>query len=251
MTWTLPPADLQTFRRNPLRAVIWQLRFAPILKVNLGVPEFQDQVRGRFPGYQESSGIHLELAGGAPRQREVRQHRFLAKGEPSILTLEDMSVSLEYGDHRAREVLLSDAELVCRALSSAYRSVAPQRLGVRYVNTIDLDTVASALGRSLTWQDVLTPEFVRFPTGLADEPRTRFASEITSPLPPGEMTVRMGLLPDGAGAHLEYRLDVDRFVVEDFELADVHDLLIRFVDDIYRVFRAAAGSALLEWMNAP
>jgi hypothetical protein len=64
------------------------------------------------------------------------------------------------------------------------------------------------------------------------------------------MTVRMGLLPRADGAGLHYRLDVDRFVVEDFVFADVQSLLARFVDDIYRVFRAAAGDALLEWMDA-
>lgn len=251
MTWKLPEAELRVFRRNTLEAVICQLRFAPILKVHDNVAEFQDRVRERFPGYQESEGILLELAGGVPRQRQVRQHRFLAKGEHCVVVLGDTSVSLEYRLHRERDVLLRDVALVCEALAAAYRSVTPARLGLRYVNAIDLDRIREGLGRSVEWEDVITPEFLRLPTGLSDREASRFASEITSSIEPGQMTVRLALLPRAGASALHYRLDVDRFVEEDLRFDDVPQRLARFVEDIYRVFRAAAGGALLEWMDAP
>lgn len=47
-----------------------------------------------------------------------------------------------------------------------------------------------------------------------------------------------------------FRLDVDRYTEEDLSIADVDGLLGGFVDDIYNVFRAAAGPALIEWMEA-
>lgn len=250
MTWTLPDAAHKVFERNPLDAVICQLRFDPILKVHDHVPDFQDAIRSRFPGYQESEGILLELTEGPPRQRTVRQHRFRAKREPTIALLGDAAVSLEYRDHRDRDTLQSDAHLVSSALESVFRNVSPQRLGLRYVNRIDLTRIIKDLGRAVDWADVIRKDFIALPTGLANLTDSRFASELTSPLGPGEMTVRMGLLPLPGGSPIGFRLDVDRFTEEDLAIADVDGLLSCFVDDIYNLFRAAAGPALIDWMEA-
>lgn len=250
MTWQLPDAEHKIFERNPLDAVICQLRFDTILKVHDRVPDFQDAIRSRFPGYQESEGIMFELTEGPPRQRMVRQHRFTAKREPTIALLGDQAVSLEYRDHQDRATLLRDARLVSSALETVYSNVSPQRLGLRYVNRIELRQIGDDLGREVSWSDVLTPDFIAVPTGLADLTGSRFASELTSPLSPGEMTVRMGLLPLPGRTDVGFRLDVDRYTEEDFSIADVDGLLGGFVDDIYKLFRAAAGPALIEWMEA-
>ncbi len=58
----LASAANQVFRR--LDAVICQFRFDPILKVHL-VPDFQEAIRSRFPGYQPGGGaVMLELTEG-------------------------------------------------------------------------------------------------------------------------------------------------------------------------------------------
>lgn len=250
VTWTLPTTEHQTFDRNPLVAVICQLRFDPILKVHEGVPDLQDKIRARFPGYQEAEGVFIELTDGLPRQRAVRQHRFTTKGERTVALLADQAIALEYRDHLDREVLLNDAQLVFGALEQVYRSVSPQRLGLRYVNAIDLEAIRRDLGKEVTWRDVVTEGFIGIPTGLADHADTRFASETTSRLDPGQMTVRMGLLPQPDTSQLHFRLDVDRYTEEDLGVGDVEQLLRGFVDDIYNLFRAAAGTALIEWMEA-
>src|SRR5262249_19534373 len=119
MSWILPEHEARTFARNPLQAVICQLRFDPILKMEGRVADFQDRIRVRFPGYEEIDGqlvdINIPLRRVLPRA--VRQYRFLARKEPTAVELGDESVSLEYRKHRERKVLFEDASLVFGALS--------------------------------------------------------------------------------------------------------------------------------------
>lgn len=92
----------------------------------------------------------------------------MAKREPTIALLGDQAVSLEYRDHQDQATLLSDAQLVSSALQSVYQNVSPQRLGLRYVNRIDLSKIRKDLDRAVEWSDVLTPDFIAVPTGLAN-----------------------------------------------------------------------------------
>lgn len=246
--WQLPPSESKEYPQNPLEVVVCQISFEPILKVHAGVPEFQDRVRDRFPGYEEAEGIVFELRPTGPVQRSVLQHRFLAHEEPSVASLEPSSVTLEYAAHREREVTRRDARLVCDAMTSTYQRVATKRLGLRYVNRIDRDRIGERLGRAVEWSELLQPPYLRVPTDLADLESASFASEVTANCGRGRMTVRLGLLPT-PDRRLAYRLDIDRYVEEHFDLGDVDALLVQFAEDIYRLFRTAAGPTLLEWME--
>ena len=57
MSWRLPEHDLHTYPRNPLVAVVAQLRFDPILKIADRVADFQDRVRARFPKFEEQATL--------------------------------------------------------------------------------------------------------------------------------------------------------------------------------------------------
>jgi len=249
VSWKLPEVEQREFDRNPLVAVICQLRFDPILKVHDRVPDLQDAIRSRFPGYEESEGLLLEVNEGHPRQRTVREHRFTAKREPTAAVLGDQGVSLEYREYRSREQLLSDADLVFGALDDVFAPVSPRRLGLRCVNVLDRATLEEGLGRKLTWEDLVRSSFLTIPRELEGTEALRFASEVTSDISPGGMTVRYGLLPRPGGAGAQYRLDIDRYAEEDLSVRMANSLLSRFSEDVYRLFRAAAGEALLEWMG--
>ncbi len=248
MPWQLPPSEPKEYPQNPLEAVVCQISFEPILRVHAGVPEFQERVRGRFPGYEEVEGTVFELRPTGPVQRSVVQHRFLAHPEPAVASLDRNSITLEYAAHRHREVLQSDARLVCDAMQATYERVAAKRLGLRYVNLIDRERVAQRLGREVTWSELLQPPYLHVPTELADLESVSFASEVTASCDRGRMTVRLGFLPT-PDRGLAYRLDIDRYIEEHFDFGDVDALLVQFAEDIYRLFRTAAGSTLLEWME--
>jgi uncharacterized protein (TIGR04255 family) len=251
MPWTLPTQPHQRFERNPLAAVIAQLRFDPILKIATGVPDFQDKVRSRFPLYEERDVQVVEVAlpgMDGVRTRQVREHRFRARNEPTTVVLGDQSVALEYLAHQHRDVLFPDVALVTGALKSSFPDVSPTRFGLRYVNVVDRDRVEIDTGMATAWADLLNASFLQMPAGLADLESTRFVVEIASEMPVGAMTLRYGLLPSPDG-RVVFRLDVDRYREETFDVADVENTVQAFAEDVFQVFMAAAGERLLSWMR--
>lgn len=232
-----------------MTAVITQLRFDPILKIGTGVPDFQDEIRDRFPLYEERDVrvVDVDLAAGV-RARQSKEHRFMARKEPTTVVLGDRSVALEYRAHQHRDVLFPDVARVTAALTRTYKNVSPTRLGVRYVNAIDRDAIAAATGAATAWPDLVEASFLQMPGQLANLDGTRFAHEITSEMPTGTMTLRYAMIP-GPQDRLVFRLDIDRYREESFEVRDVENTVKGFVDDIFQVFMAAAGEALLTWMG--
>jgi uncharacterized protein (TIGR04255 family) len=253
--WTLPTHEVKPFERNALAVVIIQLRFHPILKIADAEPlaRFQDTVRPRFPGYEVIEGQSVEISPEGVRLRTEKAHRFPATTEPTVLSVNTSSLSIEYNAHKDRGVFLQDVRLALDALESVFAPVVPTRLGLRYVNVIRRDTIGTDLQRSVTWTDLLTPPFATPPGGAAElDDSTNFAVELSAPRPPGAMTLRYGVTPGSlASKDQHFRLDTDRFVDGSFTLKEVLPLLQRFSDDTFQVFMTAAGPALVDWMTRP
>ncbi len=252
MTWQLPEHEHRTFPRNPLDAVVCQLRFDPILKLQPRIQDFQEKIRERFPHYTEAEAeqVEIDFPAGRVQGRRVRIFTFSARQDRCAVVVGDASVALQYRDHRDRSALMDDAKLVFGAFQESFASVSPSRLGLRYVNVVDREAIRRDLGRAAEWSDLVTGGFLGIPAGLADLVATRFATEISSRMDAGMMTLRYGLIPLPARADLVFRLDIDRYREEALDVSLVPGVIAGFSDDIYRVFRAAAGPALLEWMEA-
>lgn len=251
MTWSLPDCEHRTFTRNPLEVVICQLRFDPVLKVHAGVADFQERVRHRFPRYEDRQGQLVEFAPTGLQSRAVRDHAFYSRTRPATIVLGDQSCSLEYRDHRDRNELLDDAELVFGALQDVFGGISAVRLGLRYVNRIDRDAIARDLGRTLGWQDLIAEQFLSLPGGTGELAEVRFATEITRAVASGgAMTARYGLLPIPDQSVPIFRLDVDRYTEQNVSVPRVPTMLGEFSNDIYRLFVTAIGKDLRIWMEA-
>jgi uncharacterized protein (TIGR04255 family) len=250
VSWILPKHEVKPFARNTLAAVIVQLRFHPILKIGERLSDFQEKVRPRFPGYDLTEVQLWEIGPNGPQVRQESAHRFHAVSEPVVVSLSNSSISLEYGAHKDRKVLLGDVSTVLEALVGVYAPISPVRLGLRYVNVVDRERISAELGgQSLSWDTLLQSPFASVPGGLAalDE-ATNFGAEVTSPCTRGNMTVRYALLREALTKTQQFRLDTDRYIEGGFVVAEVLDLLDRFSSDIFQVFMTAAGPALLDWM---
>lgn len=249
--WDLPQHSHETYTRNPLDTVVWQLRFHPILRIPEQVARFQETIRGRFPGFQEMEGqavdVQLQSAGPALNVRRQRGYVFRSHSESCILSLSRDSISLTEQQHRSRSEFLDDVQYSLDALIAIYAPIASTRIGLRYLNRVDRDVVSKELNSAVSWPDLVNDQFFRQPLVQPDDD-TRFYSEVTSPMEPGTMTLRYGLVSDGA-PNPRFRIDVDRSIENQVDLGTHASQLKTFADDIYSVFRAAAGDALLDWMS--
>jgi len=249
MTWTLPSQAHRVFERNPLVAVVVELRFHPILRIPSKIADYQDQVRATFPAFEQSNRQMVNL-GPAPVEIRLENFSSFAKADgSSVLTLSTSSLSLESRRHQHREQLMQDVKVGVDALVNVFGSVSPTRLGLRYVDVIDRDQIAIDLGRPTSWDLLLSQRFSSVPGGVADLEETLFACEVaSSALGGGAQTARYGLIKDADG-RAKFRLDVDRYQEGSFELNGVFPRLKAFADDIFAFFIAAAGPDLLTWMS--
>lgn len=249
MNWKLPPQDHRVFERNPLVAVIVELRYHPILKVPAKVADYQETVRARFPAFQQLQTQTINLGPGPVQVRPSETYCFAKPDESAMLSLSTASLSLESRKHARREQLLADVKLGLDALLRVYGELSMTRLGLRYVNLVDKERVSQDLGRPSSWQQLISSRYLAVPADLAELEGTLFACEVASGMPRGAQVVRYGLIKD-ADDRVKFRLDVDRYVDGPLEPGDVIQSLDTFADDIFAVFFASLGPDLIFWMDS-
>lgn len=251
MAWRIERAEHRVFRRNPLLAVVVDLRFHPILKLADQVADFQERVRATFPVFQEATNQVVSLQPFGPvAMKQEKLFQFWKVDGSATLTLTTSSLTLESRRHADRGALFKDAETGFGALLGLHSAVTATRLGLRYVNQIDQAQIQSELGRATTWQRLVSDRFLAVPTGLADlDDATFFACEVASSFDRGSLVARYGMLRDGTDNRAKFRLDVDRYVDVPFEAREISGLLTTFSDDIFSLFVAAMGSDLRIWME--
>ncbi len=248
MGWQLPRYERRTYPRNPLEAVIVQLRFDPILKIRDQVAEFQDGVRHRFPKFEEQITQSFEINPIAGvRTRQEPELRFRTTDASGTVFLSTHAVAMESRAHIERDALLEDFGIVLKALRATYDPISPLRLGLRYLNILDRRRIQEDLGIEVSWSDLVAEDFIRVPCGLAELTGMAFGAELTGEIDGGRMTLRYGMVQEEHGDR--FRLDIDRFDEAEIEMDAVPDLLAAYAGDIYSVFRSAARPRLLEWME--
>jgi uncharacterized protein (TIGR04255 family) len=251
MSWNVAPQPHKVFIRNPLVAVVVELRFFPILKLaeQTQVATFQERVRETFPTFQDVTRQLVNLGPAMPVEiRSERLFNFAKQDESSTLTLSTSSLALESRRHERREHFINDAKVGIEALTDTCGPLVPTRLGLRYVNLVDKERVEKDLGRSTTWPALVSERFLAVPTGLPDLEETLFACEVGSTMPSrGGQTVRYGLVED-SDKKVKFRLDVDRHITGAVEPSQLVELLGAFADDAFAVFVSAMGPDLKAWM---
>lgn len=249
MVWHLTQKPHRVFPRNPLAAVIVDLRFHPILKIGSKVPDFQESVRSVFADYQEQPHqfVMVQPFGGVQVSHE-KIFTFKKSDGTATLNLSTSSLTLDSRQHAHRDQLISEAALGVDALLRLYAPVQGARLGLRYVNFVDCKAISKDLGRDVGWHEVITERFLAVPSGLAQGEGTLYNIEVSSGMSEGEMTLRYGILRDPRDGAEKFRFDLDRYVDAPFESARVREYLAHFSADMYSVFMDAKGPALEEWM---
>ena len=160
---SLPVTPRVTYELNPLEAVICQLQFPTILRVDTEIPtEFQEAIREHYPYYKNKpalqfpAGLPAELAAmiakGMPSVAGQTAHEFSSKDEKWMLTLTRDFMALTCHSYDNWGNFKEHLRAPFSALQRIYTPPFFIRLGLRYRNLIRKSTLGL---QQVGWNELL------------------------------------------------------------------------------------------------
>lgn len=244
----IPQVEREVFAHPPLKAMLGQIRFPPILRIASveGLAPFQEAVRGEFPEFEPEQQFSLTLGPEGPQAATSAQtYRFRTADRtwsallaPDALTLEaDVSVRYTNYDEFSRYFAH-----VWGAFLEHFGPTRILRQGLRYVDHIEAASDTTKAAEYIS-EDLLGPLVSAFP-GVAQS-----VSELRFPRSDGALVFKHGLLPAGPSATMGYLLDFDyanEEPADDVSGEALLDRFDRFHTVLYSFFRWCVTDAALE-----
>jgi uncharacterized protein (TIGR04255 family) len=223
-------------RNSPLSTVVCELRFdAPPLDPGQIVLLFNQLERFGLVEYTTEEGMQVALRPGHLQQVPVKRHRLEAADGSTALTLDLNTFAFQTTAYAGIDAFLASWDSVAAAVGDALGLQARTRIGLRYVNEIQLRGDGREGAAEAVNQDLLPPW-----GGHAHLRELSVAlHELRFGQAEGELTFRHGLQRAGAGAPPVYLLDFDHYEqrLRGFDVADEVHRLRRFNTTIQDVFR--------------
>ena len=245
-----PEVKRVIYKKNPLDRVICQLRFPPILRIDVEPPvEFQDHVRKELPNYSEKIELTMkvpsivqdqiphELLNEPPHTTNTKNHEFSSEDEQWKINLTRTFIALSTNKYETWKDFKQKLEIPLRTLINVYSPSHFSRIGLRYRDVIQ----RSILGLDdANWTDLLQPQILGV---LVDSEIGRAVQNLESvyeiSLPDGEGTVRLStqLTRDRNRGEVCYVIDSDFFKGKKTSTDDVIGKLDDFNQHASRLFQ--------------
>lgn len=252
--------DRPIYPNAPLKLVTFQIRFPPVPELDELVPpkRVADALRERYPILGGPPPVmQLELGPGQAQQR-TRGSRLMNRERTRNVTLTGDSVALETSRYERYERFAEDIDWVMQRVDDAAPLPAMTRLGLRYIDEIQVDGV-DALS---DWKAWIKPDLVV--GGIVDgyETEDYLVQLVLAVEDRQRMTIRYGrvsqpvVIPTGVlriddsptGSY--FLLDIDSFweappdEFKEFDLREVSELCLRLHEPIRDIFERAITADL-------
>jgi uncharacterized protein (TIGR04255 family) len=239
------------YEQNPLKEVVCQLRFPPILRIQTSAPdEFQEVIRKKFPNYDQQLEAPIALPPGSPQDLQElakhirpaeskRLHLFGSADEAITITLAQDSIALKTIAYPRWEQFREILSFAFDAFVQVYDPAFCSRIGLRYIDVV----IRSELGLTdVPWSELIAGHIAG---ELSDE---RVAPSIVQALKVVTIslkdrhdelvTIRHGFGALEPGAEYYYIIDADFYTQEQTAFEQTKDIL--------NVFNRRAGD-LFRW----
>lgn len=224
--------------RSPLKEVICQVRFPPLLRiVNEQPVDLQERVRARFPQIEVEKGLLVqgELLSDKPlsAKSEPQIFRFMSQDGNTVASLGLNFYALSTTTYTHWGEFLELVLFLTRTAREVYSLPYATRIGLRYINHLTLEnTRVRSVGE--LW-DIARPEITAMlrsecwddPIGMSQQ--LQLAGEGDE-----KLTIRTGFTADESPIFL---LDFDYYAEGHISLDDLATLCERYHGVIYRAFR--------------
>jgi uncharacterized protein (TIGR04255 family) len=249
----LPSVDYERFANPPLRAMLGQVQFPPILRLQKGVEavaDFQEAIRDSFPGFGVEQQIQITVSPAGDAETTTNRSaafRFTNEDETWSALVAPTALTLEAAAGGRYSSYSSFADLFRTVWGAAVEDLRPGKIsqqGLRYVDHIEGDRSANE------WAEWINPDLLG---GMAGEVLgtglERAVCELLYPQDGGRLVFRHGIVEAGPQNAKGYLLDFDSIHTEPVPAGDVDTLIARFDDSheiLYRFFRWCVTDRALE-----
>jgi len=242
------------YKKDFLKQVIVRIDFDTPLPIVLEGPAkgIYDTVKERFPVTEERKVIGKEFLIGKnaikERSIETKEWHYYGKNREKHLTVSPNVMFIEYNKYEYYEMLHDDFLSVSNAIFDAYPKLQVKRLGLRYIDNIDI-----AEGNPMEWDKYLKPE-LNSTFAIADNKETISRAFHVLEFNYGEDLLRFqfGMFNPDYPAPIKkkiYTLDYDMYVTKLLGKTDIEQTLNRFHEKVNHSFEEVITEELRKIME--
>lgn len=239
----------EPLRFPPLKEIAFEINFAPHLRVEDRIADFQDEVKSDFPNYVPEILLRLPASVYVPSKRHeehpvqpIKTHTFASLDNQRVLRVSTVSLNLVVQNYLHFDDYLASASKCLNAAIEKFQVKDIFRIGLRYINLIKIERVDAGFNLRRYVCPILSEEIEK----RADA----FLVEITEKHDARKLTIRSGLRPyESDSSFREYLLDFDCFSDQKQTIAPIDTILTSFHDTVERRFHEAVTKEYLEYMR--
>lgn len=231
-------------RNAPLREVLCQVRFPVILRLVREEPaELQEKILDRYPDLEVEQGVIVEGGSDRPALRagvKPAIYKFRNPDQGEAVSVAPDFFALSTTEYTEWPKFAESLEYVTQAVLDTYQIQHATRIGLRYINTFDLDDSLDEMLKIFQPEltAMLRADVMVDPSVLRYEMRTKVNDD-------GMLTFRFGLSQEAASSEPHLTLDFDRYIAGRVQLDNLLERCTRYHEDIYRAFRWAIAEEQL------
>ena len=236
-TLQVPVAEPAHYRKNFIRLAVCELRFPTLLELETRAPiQFQKAIRQGFPIYERATDVNMNVGGVA----RAAVHRFRSKaGGAWTVSMRQSALTLETTHYESFDTFLRRLAFIAEAAASTIESNFLTRVGLRYVNSLQVEQ-----------QDLegwVNPTLVQPLVDGTFGAVTNYLQQVVGATEVGGYVFRHGTDVDDTGRSA-YTLDVD-FFAENAETTEVSELVTDLHARAYSLFAWAIGPKALQFLQ--
>lgn len=247
-------AKRRKYKKDFLKQVIVRIDFDTPLPIAATGPEksIYAPVKARFPITEEKKVLGKELFIGPnvtkERSIETKEWHYYGINREKHLTIASNVMLIEYNKYELYEVLRDDFLSVSNALFDAYPKLQVKRLGLRYIDNIEI-----VEENPTEWEKYLKPE-LNSTFAIADNKETISRAFHVLEFNYGEDLLRFqfGMFNPDYPAPIKrkvYTLDFDMYVTKLLDKTDIEQTIDRFHEKVNHSFEAVITDELRNIME--
>lgn len=236
---TFPQQPEVRLKKSPLREVLCQVRFPPILRIGKEAPvDFQEAIRNRYPGLEVEQGVLLQFGINPVVEKPTMEtspkiYRFKSLDSKSSVALATDFFALSTTAYTHWHDFVNDFASVENAVQEEFTLPITSRIGLRFINQFTRKNTGCSSYQELLglFRDDLTC-FIR--SEAWSEPAETI-SQFVIPDGKAKLTIRFGYGKEQKEQF--FILDFDYFEEGQIEFKNLSKRLSRYHNQIYQAFR--------------